>query len=119
MRLGVKESKQDVTKVVSLVNNDGKSTEYSKSPYYHATLVDSVKGTIKNKFIELQDARCHFVCVEVLRPNQPNGSCRARSVYLITLLLDSPLSGCPVLCTFFRQKLTTALLESAEGGERP
>ena len=43
------------------------------------------------------------------------GSCRARSVYLTTLLLGrlSPLSGYPVLCTFFRQKLTTALLESA------
>ena len=35
-----------------------------------------------------------FVCVEVLRPNQPNGSCRARSVYLTTRLLGrlSPLS---------------------------
>ena len=29
----------------------------------------------------------------------------------------SPLSGYPVLYTFFRQKLTTALLESAEGRE--
>ena len=36
-----------------------------------------------------------FVCVEVLRPSQPNGSCRARSVYLTTRLLGrlSPLSG--------------------------
>ena len=35
------------------------------------------------------------------------GPCRARSVYLTTLLLGrlSPLSGWPVLCTFFRQKL--------------
>ena len=35
------------------------------------------------------------VCVEVLRPSQPNGSCRARSVYLTTRLLGrlSPLSG--------------------------
>ena len=41
------------------------------------------------------------------------GSCRARSVYLTTSLLGrlSPLSGLPVLCTFFRQKLTTALLD--------
>ena len=40
------------------------------------------------------------------------GSCRARSVYLATRLLGrlSPLNGLPVLCTFFRQKLTTALL---------
>ena len=36
-----------------------------------------------------------FVCVEVLRPSQPNGSCRARSVYLTTRLLGrlSPQSG--------------------------
>ena len=40
-------------------------------------------------------------------------SCRAQSVYLTTRLLGrlSPLSSSPVLCTFFRQKLTTALLE--------
>ena len=36
-----------------------------------------------------------FVCVEVLRPVNPMGSCRARSVYLTTRLLGrlSPLSG--------------------------
>ena len=52
-------------------------------------------------------------------PVNPMGLCRARSVYLTTRLLGrlSPLSGSPVLCTFFRQKLTTALLESAEGRE--
>ena len=35
-----------------------------------------------------------FVCVEVLRPSQPNGSCQAPSVYLTTRLLGrlSPLS---------------------------
>ena len=64
------------------------------------------------------------VCLFVLRfygPVNPMGSCRARSVYLTTRLLGrlSPLSGSPVLCTFFRQKLTTALLESAEGREWP
>ena len=62
------------------------------------------------------------LCLFVLRfygPVNPMGSCRARSVYLTTHLLGrlSPLSGLPVLCTFFRQKLTTALLESAEGRE--
>ena len=58
-----------------------------------------------------------FVCVEVLQPSQPNGV--MWSVYLTTLLLGrlSPLSGKPELCTFLRQKLTTALLESAEGRE--
>ena len=47
------------------------------------------------------------------------GSCRARSVYLTTHLLGrlSPLSGLPVLCTFFCQRLATALLDSAEGKE--
>ena len=52
-------------------------------------------------------------------PVNPMGSCQARSVYLTTRLLGRlcPLSGLPVLCTFFRQKLTTALLESAEGRE--
>ena len=52
-------------------------------------------------------------------PVNPMGSCQARSVYLMTQLLGrfSPLSGLPVLCTFFRQKLTTALLESVEGRE--
>ena len=51
-------------------------------------------------------------------PVNPMGS---RSVYLTTRLLGrlSPLSGSPVLCTFFRQKLTTALLESVEGREWP
>ena len=62
-----------------------------------------------------------WFCVEVLRPSNPMGSCRARSVYLTTRLLGrlSPLSSSPVSCTFFRQKLTTALLESAEGREWP
>ena len=36
-----------------------------------------------------------FVCVDVLRPSQPNGSRRVPSVYLVTRLLGrlSPLSG--------------------------
>ena len=36
-----------------------------------------------------------FVCIEALRPSQPNGACRAQSVYLTTLLMGrlSPLSG--------------------------
>ena len=54
-------------------------------------------------------------------PVNPMGSYLAWSVYLNTLLLDRfiPLIGNPVLCTFLRQKLTTALLESAEGREWP
>ena len=63
-------------------------------------------------------------CLFVLRfygPVNPMGLCRTRSVYLTTLSLGklSPLSGEPVLCTFFCQKLTTALLESTEGREWP
>ena len=48
-----------------------------------------------------------FVCVEVLRPSQPNG------VMSSAVSLPNNI----VLCTFFRQKLTTAVLESAEGRE--
>ena len=64
-------------------------------------------------------AASKFVCVEVLRPSQPNGVMSSAVVYLTTRLLGrlSPLSGLPVLGIFFRQKLTTALLESAEGRE--
>ena len=61
-----------------------------------------------------------IVCVEVFGPVNSIGSCRAQSVYLTTLLLGrlSPLSGWPVLCTFFRQKLTTALLHWISRRER-
>ena len=66
---------------------------------------------------------CYLFVLRFYGPVNPMGSCRARSVYLhvATRLLGrlSPLSGYPVLCTFFRQKLTTALLESAEGREWP
>ena len=70
----------------------------------------------------LRGSSSGFLYLSVLRfygPVNPMGSCRARSVYLTTRLLDrlSPLSGSPILCTFFCQKLTTALLESAEGRE--
>ena len=39
--------------------------------------------------------QCKFVCVEVLRPSQPNGVMLSPSVYLTTRLLGkiSPLSG--------------------------
>ena len=62
-----------------------------------------------------------FVCVEVLQPSQPNRFILSTVIYLPSLLLGklSPLSGYPVLCAFFRQKLTTALLESAEVREWP
>ena len=52
-------------------------------------------------------------------PVNPMESCLAWSIYLTIRLLGrlSPLSDEPVLCTFFRQKLTTALLESVEGRE--
>ena len=44
---------------------------------------------------ENQDELPTFVCVEVYSSVNPMGSCRARSVYLTTLLLGrlSPLSG--------------------------
>ena len=71
-------------------------------------------------FKSLVTSRFVFV-LRFYGPFNPMGSCPARTVYLTTRLLGrlSPLSGQPVLCTFFRQKLTTALLESAEGREWP
>ena len=54
------------------------------------------------------------VCLFVLRlycPVNPTGSCRARSVYLTTLLLGrlTPLNSTPELCIFFHQKVTVLL----------
>ena len=60
-----------------------------------------------------------WVCVfnEVLRPSWSIRVMLSGSVSLTTLLLGrlSPLSNYPVLCTVFRQKLTTTLFESGEG----
>ena len=62
---------------------------------------------------------CVCVCVfnEVLRPSWSIRVMSSGSVSLTTLLLGrlSPLSNYLVLCTLFRQKLTTALFESGEG----
>ena len=56
-----------------------------------------------------------YFCLFVLRfygPVNPMGSCRARSVYLTTRLLGwlSPLSGKPILCRLFCEKLITTYL---------
>ena len=64
-----------------------------------------------------------LVCLFVLRfygPVNPMRSCWVQSVYLATRLLGrlSPLSGQPVLCTFFCQKLTTACPSWISGRER-
>ena len=84
----------------------------------------SIESCLPFSIIKLWPEHLKFACLFVLRfygPVNPMGSCRARSVYQTTRLLGrlSPLSGWPILCTFFRQKLTTALLESAEGREWP
>ena len=73
---------------------------------------------MERRYILVFEAVCLFV-LRFYGPVNPMGSCRAWSVYLTTHLLGrlSLLSGLPVLCTFFCQKLTTALLESAEGRE--
>ena len=60
-----------------------------------------------------------FVCVQVLRPSQPNGVMSSvvslpNHIFLLSRL--SPLSSSPLLC-IFHQKLATVLLESAEGRE--
>ena len=70
--------------------------------------------------MEGQTDRHIFVGVEVLRPNQP------MRVVLSTVILPNHtfswtglvlLDVNQYLCTFFCQKHTTALLESAEGRE--
>ena len=89
-------------------------------------------GLLKNTFVrqfrldltkyESKD-NFYFRSLFVLRfygPVNPVGSCPAESVYLTTLLLGRPLlssKGIIMLCTVFCQKLTNALLESAEGKE--
>ena len=60
------------------------------------------------------------VCLFVLRfygPVNPMGSCWARSVYLTTRLLGrlSPVSGWPVLGTFFRQNWQLPFLNQRKG----
>ena len=67
------------------------------------------------------DLSCVLFVLRFYGPVNPMGSCWAQWVYLTTCLLGrlSPLSGWPILCTFFCQKLTTALLESVEGREWP
>ena len=97
----------------------GKAFYVSKEICYCVLVLDPIFADQAKFLLELS-----VVCLFVLRfygPVNPMGSCGARSVYLTTRLLGrlSPLSGLPVLCTFFCQKLTTALLESAEGSEWP
>ena len=55
----------------------------------------SVARTTNVQFMVPKTFEPLFVCVEVLRPSQPNGSCRAHSVFLTTPLQSSlsPLSG--------------------------
>ena len=74
-------------------------------------ILSSAQISVKEEFL---------ICLFLLRfygPVNPVGSCREWSVYLTTLLLGrlSPLSCEQVLCTFFCQKLTNALLESEKG----
>ena len=52
---------------------------------------------------------CLFVCVEVLQSSQPNGV-----MSNAVSLPNHTFTGQAVLCTFFRQKLTITLLESAK-----
>ena len=95
---------------------------YNQDTYVHVRSA-SVSNVCISFVMLKNNAASTFGKLFVLRfysPLNPTGSCQVRSVYLTTLLLHklSPLSGLPVLCTFFRQKLTTLLLESAEGREK-
>ena len=53
-----------------------------------------------------------YLCVEVLRPSQPIRVMLSVVVYLMTGLILYEVNQ--YLCTFFCQKLTTAILELAE-----
>ena len=57
---------------------------------------------------QLASSEIFWFVLRFYSPVNPMGSCQARSVYLTTSLLGrlSPLSGYPVLCTFFCQKPT-------------
>ena len=97
-------------------------TYFSTKTYIVVLMKPSQWGTsLMNPDIQFTWRNKNLFVLRFYGPVNPMGSCRARSVYLTTRLLGrlSPLSGSPVLCTFFRQKLTTALLESAEGREWP
>ena len=61
------------------------------------------------------------LCVEVLRPRQPNGAILSAVSSVPNHMLMgrlNPLSGQPVFGTFIRQKLTTAFLESVGVNDR-
>ena len=77
---------------------------------------------LKSEQVHLKTWGCvwklpHLFVLRFYRPVNPMGSCRALSVNLTTLLLGrlSSLSS----YIYFCQKLTTALLDSAEGREWP
>ena len=62
---------------------------------------------------------CDFVCVEVLLPSQPNGV-MSSAVSLLNHTFTGQAWSSKRLTSIvhiLRQKLTTALLESAEGRE--
>ena len=66
------------------------------SVYWLTAYCISMPPSLLARFIKKCCSQSHlFVCVEVFQLSQPNGSCRARSVYLTTHLLTrlSPLSG--------------------------
>ena len=78
-------------------------------------------ASILNCFTQNLAIMNHVILIKLrfYGPVNPLGSCQAWSVYLTKCLLGrlSPLISLPVLCTFFSQKLTTALLESVERRE--
>ena len=82
-----------------------KNIRFFLSENFHFLVVESSIYLNRHVFVMLYNKICLFV-LRFYGPVNPMGSCRA-SIYLTTHLLGrlSPLSGLPVLCTFFRQKL--------------
>ena len=104
-------------------------TKNSSSSLGHATMrkvndgcvghIFSRQEPLSFRYLRYLNLEGYLFVLRFYSPVNPVGSCQMWSVYLTILLLGrlSPLSGQPILCTFLRQKLTTALLESAEGRE--
>ena len=67
-----------------------------RSSYGHRHAKKCIRANAESEGPDLMRAfavRQQNLCIEVLPPSQPNGSYRARSVYLNTLLLGQALSS--------------------------
>ena len=92
----------------------------SKPVHWYITCESMNKSSNKKEMTDRPRSEENF-CKGFTAQSTQTWSCQVRLVYLTTLLLGrfSSLSGQPVLCTFFSQKLTIVRHESAEGKQWP